>query len=319
MGIISGWLFAITQLNAFDGTMAGARVAGLAVGATIIVVGLIPTLTVREGFREVAQKEMITRKKRLSFFKYIKFTLSNRPFLIICLIQICMGVGAAVVGSFGIYIFIYHVYAGDKLAAAVLFGTWQTGYQIATIVCIPLIAWSSRKLGKIISLRLALILLAIGSLSKWFVFTPNVPYLALLAVIALGPAQTAYYMVIRSIIADICDDDELKTGLRREGSYGAMYSWIGKVDGSLGIFIAGAVLVWVGFDSLRSGIQDPNTIYYMRLAFSGFPMAGAIIALVALQYFPLTAERSRQIRVELEKRRSSQANPEASNQDSQPA
>jgi len=190
-----------------------------------------------------------------------------------------MGVGAAIVGSFGIYIFIYHVYAGDKLAAAVLFGTWQTGYQIATIVCIPLVAWSSRKLGKIISLRLALILLAIGSLSKWFVFTPSVPYLALLAVVALGPAQTAYYMIIRSIIADICDDDELKTGLRREGSYGAMYSWIGKVDGSLGIFIAGAVLVWVGFDSARSGI------------------------LVALQFFPLTAERSRQNRSELEKRR----------------
>ena len=49
----------------------------------------------------------------------------------------------------------------------------------------------------------------------------------------LGPAQTAYYTLIRSIIADICDHDELTTGLRREGASGAMYSWIGKVVSSV--------------------------------------------------------------------------------------
>jgi GPH family glycoside/pentoside/hexuronide:cation symporter len=303
MGIISGWLFVITQLNAFDGTMDGARVAGLAVGATIIVVGLVPTLAVREGFQEVARKEVIVREKRLSFFQYIKLTLSNRPFLIICLIQICMGVSGAIVGSFGLYILIYHVYAGDKLAAGVLYGTWHTVFQAATIIIIPLITWCASRLGKIKSLRLFLMLLVLGSLSKWFVFNPDFPYLALLAVIALGPAQTAYYMIIRSIIADICDDDELSTGLRREGAYGAMYSWIGKVDGSLGIFIAGLVLVWIGFDASQGSVQDPNTVFYMRLAFSGFPMAGAILALTALKFFPLTEDRCRQIRLELESRR----------------
>ena len=48
--------------------MDGARVAGLAVGATIIVVGLVPTLAVREGFREVALEEVSKREKRLSFY-----------------------------------------------------------------------------------------------------------------------------------------------------------------------------------------------------------------------------------------------------------
>jgi GPH family glycoside/pentoside/hexuronide:cation symporter len=110
-------------------------------------------------------------------------------------------------------------------------------------------------------------------------------------------------MIIRSIIADICDQDELTTGLRREGAYGAMYSWIGKVDSSLGIFIAGAVLFWIGFDASQGDVQDATTIFYLRLAFSGFPIAGAILALVALQVFPLTEERCRQTRLELENRR----------------
>jgi len=313
MGIISAWLFFVTQLDTFDGTMQGARIAGLAVGATIIVVGLIPTLTVREGFRSVAQQEVRSREKRLSFLKYVGLTLSNRPFLMICVIQVTMGLGGAA-GAFSIYIMIYHVYGGDTAAGSVLYGTWFTVYQIATVVSIPLVAWTATKLGKITTIQLFLCLNLIGAVLNWFVYTPVLPFLAVATAVVLGPSQTAFYTLIRSIIADICDHDELRNGLRREGSFGAMYSWIGKFVGSFTTALSGGFLVWVGFDALQGGDQNPSTIFSMRLAFSCLPFTAAATALVVLAFFPLTQAKCRNIRLELEERRSSLAEQEASDE-----
>jgi GPH family glycoside/pentoside/hexuronide:cation symporter len=302
MGIISAWLFFVTQLDAFDGTMAGARVAGVAVGATIIVVGLIPTLTVREGFRSVAQQEVKARDKRLSFLQFVGLTLSNKPFLMICVIQVAMGLGGAAL-AFTFYIMVYHVYGGDTAAGSVLYGTWFTVYPIATVVSIPLIAWISGKLGKIKTLQLFLCLNLLVAVLNWFVYTPVMPFLAITTAVLLGPSQTAYYTLIRSIVADICDHDELRTGLRREGSFGAMYSWINKFVGSFITALSGAFLVWVGFDALQGGDQDPQTIFSLRLAFSGLPLTAATAALVVLSFYPLTRDRCQKIRAELEERR----------------
>jgi Na+/melibiose symporter-like transporter len=51
------------------------------------------------------------------------------------------------------------------------------------------------------------------------------------------------------MIADICDLDEVKTGRRREGMYGASYSWACKVGVSLTMILSGYRLKWSGFDA----------------------------------------------------------------------
>jgi GPH family glycoside/pentoside/hexuronide:cation symporter len=54
-----------------------------------------------------------------------------------------------------------------------------------------------------------------------------------------------------SMTADVCDLDELKSGLRREGIFGAIYWWMVK----FGFAIAGglSLIMWVvGFDPTLS-------------------------------------------------------------------
>ena len=55
--------------------------------------------------------------------------------------------GAA--GAFSIYIMIYHKCGGDTAAGAVLYGTWFTVYQVATLTVIPFVAWAAKKLGEV--------------------------------------------------------------------------------------------------------------------------------------------------------------------------
>ena len=203
----------------------------------------------------------------------------------------------------GFYIITYHVYSGDTFLAAKLHFWWFTVYQTMTIASIPLVSWLATRFNKLFALRICLFTLIIGSLSKWFTYNPELPYLALVTAILLGPGQTAFYICIRSILADICDHDELHTRQRREGMFGSMYSWLGKAVGSIASVLSGVILVVVGFNAAFGGDQNPDTILSMRAAFTCIPVIGTIFALIVLHYYPLTEAKSREIRLELEKRR----------------
>lgn len=297
MGMASAWLFAFTQLKTFGGTMHGARVTGLAVGLLVLLVGLVPVLAVREGYRELA-----LRNKRLPFLAGMRETFCNRSFLVLCLLATGNKMSASVIQTLGIYILIYHVYHGDVKAAAVLAGLWGTVYQATTIVTIPVVTWMATHWGKIPALRVCLWALGAGVASTWFTYRPGLPYLALVTAVIIGPGQTAFYAIMRSLMGDICDEDELRTGLRREGMYASMEAWVEKAMWSLALVLTGLVLTGVGFDRDR-GPQAADTVLSMRLAFMVIPTLGVSLALAALRHFPLTEARCLATRRELERRR----------------
>ena len=298
MGIAGSWLFAITQLDRFDGTLSGARVVGISMGLLIMVFGLIPAFTLRERYRKLT-----VSKAGLPMFQGIKATFTNKPFLLLCGIAAGNGICGNMVGALGLYISIYYIYQGDTKAAAWLAGLWGTVFQLSTIAGLPLVTWLSARLGKIRALRICLVTLLVGAASKWFTYTPAWPHLVLLTAVLLGPGQTALYTIIRSMTADICDYDELATGLRREGMYASMQAWVDKAMGSVATVLSGLVLVLVGFHQTPGGQQSEHTLFYMRLAFVAIPITGVSLALITLHFFPLNEQRMQEIRAKLEARR----------------
>jgi GPH family glycoside/pentoside/hexuronide:cation symporter len=266
-------------------------------GALMIVVGAVPVLLVREGYRKIS-----VAKKGLPFFRGVRETFVNKSFLLVCAIGTGNKLSGQLVQSLGVYLMIYYVYPADTKAGAVLAGIWGSTYQATTVASIPLVTWLATRWGKLVALRICLWTLIVGSLSKWFTFHPGTPYLTLLTAVLLGPGQAGFAIVLRSVIADICDEDELHTGLRREGMYGSMFRWMEKALGSLAIMITGAVLVAAGFHS-NEPQQTTSTVLQLRVAYVFIPIVAIAVALLALKYFPLTPERSVAIRAELEARR----------------
>jgi len=304
MGILSMWLFALTQLSQFDGSLQGARFVGLAMGGVILVFGVLPALVVREGHRGVG-----LGRKGLPFFQGVKATLTNKPFLQLCVIALGKSLPLNIVSSLGLYIVVYHVYSGDMKAAAILTGLAGTAYQLSTIAAIPVVTWMSTRLGKVRAMRICLLTLLVGSASSWFTYNPQIPHLIVLTAVLLGPGQTAFYTLIRSMLADVCDSDELTTGLRREGMYGSMQAWLDKAVGSIATILSGLTLVIVGFDQAKGGQQSVDTITWMRVAFTALPVLGVLASIAMLASYPLTTERAREIRRELEARRGPSLGP----------
>lgn len=296
-GLLTAWLFAVTQATVFHSSLQGVRVVGVCIGVLMLVVGLIPVLVVREGYRMIS-----VAKKRMPFFRGLRETFVNRSFLLLCVIATGNKLSGHLVQSLGLYLMIYYVFPGDTKAGALLSGLWGSVYQGATLLSIPIVTWMATRWGKLVALRVCLWSLVLGSLTKWFTFQPGVPYLTLVTAVLLGPGQTAFSIVLRAMIAEICDEDELRTGLRREGMYGSMHRWIEKAMGSLAIVITGAVLVWAGFHN-GTAQQSGGTLIHLRVAYVFVPVVAVALALIALRFFPLTPERAAHIRAELEARR----------------
>ena len=53
------------------------------------------------------------------------------------------------------------------------------------------------------------------------------------------------------MVGDICDEDELKTGYRAEGSYYSIFWWLIKMGTAFASFVAGALIVLTAFDQIQ--------------------------------------------------------------------
>ena len=110
-----------------------------------------------------------------------------------------------------------------------------------------------------------------------------------------------------SMIADLCDLDELKTHERREGMYGSIYWWVVKLGMAAALGVGGYLLEATGFDVNLGAAQSEQTFKEMRIYDVVAPMVTSAIAMILVGSFGLTKERVAEVRVELEKRHEAMA------------
>ena len=105
-----------------------------------------------------------------------------------------------------------------------------------------------------------------------------------------------------SMTADVCDLDELDTGKRREGTFGAIYWWMVKFGFAAAGGLSGLIMAVVGFVA-DAPSQAEGVMTGLRLAYSLVPILGALLAIWVMRGYDLTEERAHEIRAELERRR----------------
>ena len=111
------------------------------------------------------------------------------------------------------------------------------------------------------------------------------------------------FTLMPSMIADVVDVDELKTHQRREGMYGSIFWWMVKLGMAAALARGGYMLNATGFDVELGGAQAERTITLLRLSDAGVPLVFSLLAIWAVWRFPITEERAREVRSQLERRR----------------
>jgi GPH family glycoside/pentoside/hexuronide:cation symporter len=105
-----------------------------------------------------------------------------------------------------------------------------------------------------------------------------------------------------SMTADVCDLDELATGKRREGIFGAIYWWMVKLGFAVAGLLSGAIMSFVAF-SPGAAVQPDGAVDGLRLFYSGVPIFGTLLAMWFMRDYGLDEARAREVHAELERRK----------------
>jgi glycoside/pentoside/hexuronide:cation symporter, GPH family len=296
------FLFPLAGLAMFGGVITGVRTVGWATGILFLgVVGLIPAIFVKERYyTSVSHKQ-----EKVKFWSSFKDSLHNKAFVVLIGLTACQVLAGMFASSTDYYLIVYYMFDGDIVQGSLWKGYLSVGYAIVGIATIYPVNWMANRYGKRRTLSIIFSMVFVGAAGKWILFSPGHPWKILIDPIICGPVWTALNVLMPSMLSDVCDDDELRSGQRREGVLGAIFAWIQKTGYSLSVFGMCIALNVSGFDAALCGAQSSHSIQTLRLFLSISTALWAGAAIVLLFFYPLTQKRAYEIRDELEARRGS--------------
>jgi len=213
----------------------------------------------------------------------LRLLLGNRPFLLFMGIKLAGLFALAAVLATQLF---FVVYLMQRSAAIVgIYGALQLAGQM---LAIPGWLWLSRRLGKARILAISsLFMLAISA--TWLLSGPQEPvWVYTLRGLALGLAGSGTILGTQAILPDIMEYDYRRTGLRREGIYAGVASFIEKISGALAGITIGGFLSFMQFDrELGPGEQPESALFAIMACMALVPMATYALKLVLLYFFKL--------------------------------
>jgi GPH family glycoside/pentoside/hexuronide:cation symporter len=307
---IPPWLLPIMQNQSYFPTlMEGAKGVAVGIGIMVICMGVLPAIFIRErmqladndGANEVSPLQQVG-----NFFSDFGRALRFVPFLRICLATFLVFNGFILISSFQVYVLIYYIYDGNQAEGAKLAGIAGTIGTLSTFAVIAFVTWLGTKIGKQNAFMVSTLISVVGYGLKWVCYNPEMPWLALVPAPLLAFGLGGLFTIMPAMMADIVDLDELKTGQRREGMYGAIFWWVVKLGMAAALAGGGYLLNATGFDVNLGGNQSEQAIQLMRLCDAVIPAIASVLAVWIIAQSGLNEARSAETRAALDARKSAQ-------------
>jgi len=277
----------------------GMRWISVSVGALIILSAFIAAWFCRERFTH-------TNREHPPITTAIKETLSNKPFVILQAVGIFQ-MFAQRLGIVGFLVFIgtYYVCGGDKGLATKVIGAGTTIGTLLVFGLLPMMKPISKRIGKKGALLAGTGILLVVALLQPFTLRPGHPWLLLVPQLIFTLLTPFCFTLINAIVPDICDLDELQSGLRREGLYTAVMGLITKMAISVSTLVMGYLLVWFG---LKAGATPSpemlQRLYWTPALLNIFFNVGALVFTLM---FPMNEAAAADVRRQLDERRLAKA------------
>jgi glycoside/pentoside/hexuronide:cation symporter, GPH family len=168
---------------------------------------------------------------------------------------------------------------------------------LAVLTCTPLLVRLSKRVGKRGGYVISALCTGLVGLS-WMLAQPGEPDWALaLRGFVNGIAFAGNVLFAMSMLTDAMELDYLRTGLRREGMYSALYSFVEKLAAAIGPVILGLALKLAGFDPKRPPSEVTEEVRQaVLLSIAYIPAAMAVLAVVILAFYRLDQGRLAQAR-----------------------
>lgn len=286
------WSYAVTQWPIFGGTLGGARWVGGAMGAAIVVLGLVAACFCPVRKPTVAGERGGERRPGWAdFAAAIRRVLGCRPFLYLALAFAIIQVGLIAV-DMGLLpcIIIYYVAGGSQGRGAVLLGAAATAWLVAAMAVSAPVLWMSLRFGKKPTLLFFLLLTLAGSAMRWRFYNPAAPYWLIIPFALYGCGTGAFFLLAPAMTADTCDWEEARSGQCDSGMFSAVFSWFNKLGTTLGTAVMGWLIAVAGVGRVPH-LLGPRTILRMKAIDTIVPTAGVLVGIVLMLLYRINPSR----------------------------
>ncbi|MEM9560102.1 MAG: MFS transporter [Planctomycetota bacterium] len=314
--VIAPWFWVVIyNPDLFPDGVSGARTLAVYVGIGCILLAITPAIFCRTHRVDPATQETLSiagiGASIGSLVRSIGTTLSCGPFVRICLATFLIFGSFNTIAAFSFYIIVHYMYGGSTDEA----GTWPTWFGTAsalttTFIAIPVVTLMSQRMGKRAAFVISQSISLLGYVAFWWCYQPGHPWLLFLPMPFFSFGIGGLFTIMMSMTADVCDLDELDTGSRREGLFGAVYWWMVKLGFAIAGLATGVIMSGAGFD-VDATTQPPEALTWLRLAYTGVPFVGTVLAILIMLGYNLDEERSHDIRRQLDERKASEATDQA--------
>ncbi|MFX0155755.1 MAG: MFS transporter [Candidatus Hodarchaeota archaeon] len=294
----------IKQILAIIGLILAFLIPGLFIGDTLsdpsgypingivttIIVGISLVISIKWG---VIEKEefKLDHKHEFSFFKGMKYTLSNKGFILYTIMfflyEYILLLYGSVIPLWGEFV----LFVGSTIETSLLLGS----LFLVGIISVILWRYLDVKLGSRKAYAIAMVLFVIAILPFLFI-SDYMTALITISAAGIGFGGMLYFIYL--IIADVIDEDELKTGVRREGTFFGVTNFFMRLAMVFSILSVSLVFVSTGWETWT---PDPefNILLGIRLLMVLFPILAISITLFCLYFYPFTKSKVEEIKSQL--------------------
>ncbi len=307
--VIAPWFWVVMyDPKWFPNADTATRTLAVWVGVSCMILAMIPAIFIKsKSTKNDDTLKPLTFKTIGGSLKEIlisfKEAFSNKPFRKLCIATFLIFNAFNTVAGFTFFIVVYYLFNGSTSDA----GIWPTLFGCiaalaTTFIVIPIVAWISKKMEKKRAFLICQGISIFGYILLWFLFTPGKPYMFLFALPFFSFGIGSLFTLMMSMTADVCDMDELSSGKRREGIFGAIYWWMVKFGFAIAGLLTGVIMSLVSFKA-GAETQAEGAVTGLRLFFSGIPILGTLIAMWVMRNYDLTEAKARGIKKELDARK----------------
>ena len=308
--VIAPWFWVIMDDKSFfESGEVAVRELAIWVGIICMVFAMIPAIFIKSKSTLNEKYDSITFKnilKSLHTIFILNFgqALKIKAFRKLCVATFLIFNAFNTVAAFTYFIIVFFLFNGATGPDGAwwwptLFGS--VGALVTTFLVIPVVTQMSKKIGKKKAFIVSQSVSIIGYIMLWFLFIPGKPYLFLFALPFFSFGIGGLFTLMMSMTADVIDLDELNTGKRREGIFGAIYWWMVKFGFGIAGGLSGVIFSVIGWES-GGATQSEEALFGLRLFFSGLPILGTLIAIYIMWDYDLSEEKAGEIRAKLETR-----------------
>lgn len=277
---IGGGLAAIILATVLGWSITDPQQRFLTLGILLGLIAIIPPFIVFSITRERAPAG-----ESMPMTAALRATLGNHPFRLVMGLYLLSWTAVSIVAAVLIYFATYYLRQPDQANFFVL------AAQGSAILFIPLVVWLAQRFDKRRAFLLGSGIWAILLLGLAFLNSDQVSLAYVLAALSGFGIATAY-VVPWSMIPDIIEHDQVRTGERREGSYYAFAAFFQKLGTGAAIWFMGQALAASGYltPSPNQPLpqQPDQAVLVIRLFVSLIPAILLALAIACAWRYPIS-------------------------------